>query len=72
MRVTAFAALLLLGLAACGKSRPGKDARFEHPAGRADDSVIAKSKLPGASGVRRALEAADTARARRAAEDTIQ
>lgn len=60
----------LLAAAACGKER-GTDTRLEHPAAGASDSAIAQSKLPGSSGVRRAMEAADSAKARRAAEDSI-
>ncbi len=58
-------------VAACGK-RPSTDARQEHPGAGASDSAIAQSKLPGAGGVRKALEAQDSARARRALEDTVQ
>jgi len=56
-------------LAACG----GKDttARAEHPAAGVQESVLAKSKLPGASGVGAALKLSDSASARRAREDSI-
>lgn len=55
--------------AACG----GKDtdARAEHPAAGAQESVIAKSKLPGAQAVGAALKLSDSATARRAREDSI-
>jgi len=38
---------------------------------RETDSVIGQSSLPGASGVRKAMEAQDSARARAAALDTV-
>ena len=38
---------------------------------RERDSVIGASKLPGAAGVRRALQAADSATARRRVEDSL-
>jgi hypothetical protein len=63
---------VLLALSACGKQSDDTATRLEHPAGNASDSAIAQSKLPGAGGVRKALEAQDSARARRALEDTIR
>jgi hypothetical protein len=61
----------LLALSACGTQSDDTATRLEHPAGNASDSAIAQSRLPGAGGVRKALELGDTARARRALEDTI-
>lgn len=55
--------------AACSKELP--DGRQEHPAGYAQDSAIAASKLPGATGVKRAMSVADSAQARRRLEDSI-
>jgi hypothetical protein len=65
-RSLACAALLLLG---CG----GKDtsSRTEHPAAGAQDSAIARSNLPGATGVGGALRVADSAAARRAREAAV-
>ena len=62
-------AITSLALAACG----GKDtsARTEHPAAGAQESVLAKSKLPGASGVGAALKVSDSAAARRKLADSI-
>ncbi|MBA3316492.1 MAG: hypothetical protein H0T50_00170 [Gemmatimonadales bacterium] len=43
-------------------------------AGRSEgerDSVIGQSRLPGAGGVRKSLEAGESARSRRALEDSI-
>ncbi len=64
------AALLgLLLMAACeGKST---SSRAEHPAARAQESALAKSKIPGATGVGRALKVSDSADARRKLEDSI-
>ena len=58
----------LLLLTACG----GKDtsSRTEHPAAGAQDSAIARSNLPGATGVGAAMRAADSAAARRVREDS--
>jgi hypothetical protein len=64
------AALALLGtLVGCS----GKDAspRVEHPSAAASESALAKSGLPGARGVGRAMELADSAEARRRREDSI-
>jgi hypothetical protein len=65
--------ILWLSLAgfACGGDKRTSGTRAEHPAGGASDSAIAQSRLPGAVGVRKALEVQDSARARRALEDTI-
>jgi len=63
-------ALLLAGLLACGGGRPAD--RHQTPdARRARDSVLGASDLPGAKGVQRALDVADSAAARRAREDSI-
>ena len=62
---------VLLALSACGTHADDPATRLEHPAAGASDSAIAQSRLPGAGGVRKALELGDTARARRELEDTI-
>lgn len=69
MRIAAFA-LCLVQFAGCSSRR------VQHQAGdsltqRARDSVIGASKLPGASGVRGAMRAADSAQARRLLEDSV-
>ena len=58
-----------LALCACssGQDQPALDRLSQ----RERDSVIGASKLPGAPGVRRALEAADSATARRRTEDSL-
>ena len=59
----------LLLLAACGGK--STSSRTEHPAAGAQESALARSKLPGASGVGAALRLQDSAAARRAREDSI-
>ncbi len=56
-------------LASCGGK--STDVRQEHPSARASESALAKSKLPGASGIGKALQLADSAAARRRREDSI-
>ena len=63
-----FLFLLVAPLACKGKE---KVARVEHPAAGISDSVLAKSRLPGATGVGAALRLQDSAAARRAREDSI-
>jgi len=52
---------------------PGERADSHPPdaEGRARDSVIGASRLPGATGVRGALRASDSAVSRRAQEDSV-
>jgi hypothetical protein len=56
-------------LAGCG----GKStrARQEHPAARVQDSVLGASRIPGASGIQRAMAISDSADTRRKREDSI-
>jgi hypothetical protein len=62
--------LLLTGLFACGSGPPAE--RPQTPeAQRARDSMLGASDLPGAQGVKRAMDVADSAAARRAREDSI-
>lgn len=64
------AALALMGiLLGCS----GKDAspRVEHPSAAASESALAKSGLPGAGGITKAMQIADSAEARRRREDSI-
>ncbi|HEV8357884.1 MAG TPA: hypothetical protein VGQ17_14125 [Gemmatimonadales bacterium] len=56
-------------LAACGKKTT--DARREHPSALAAESALATSRLPGASGVGKAMKLQDSALARRRREDSI-
>ncbi|NOT10197.1 MAG: hypothetical protein HOP28_18540 [Gemmatimonadales bacterium] len=64
-RVPFFA--FLLAISSCGSSPKRGADRTQ----REKDSIIGESKLPGAQGVKKALEAADSAAARRAIEDTV-
>jgi hypothetical protein len=59
---------LLLTTGCGGKST---SSRTEHPAAGAQDSMLAKSNLPGARGVGSAMRVADSAAARRAREAAI-
>jgi hypothetical protein len=56
-------------LAACGGK--GTSARQEHPAARVQDSVLGASRIPGASGIQRAMAISDSADTRRKREDSI-
>ncbi len=62
--------VLLVTLAGCG-SNGGAEQPREPQTQRQRDSAIAESGLPGAGGVRGALDAADSAAARRARADSI-
>lgn len=62
---------LLLGVVvialACSSGTRASTGRTE----RETDSVIGRSQVPGASGVQKALDASDSARARVAAQDSL-
>ena len=60
-------AVLLLALSSCTGKAPPQDQRTQ----RERDSILAKSKLPGAGGVGAALRLSDSADARRRREDSI-
>jgi hypothetical protein len=73
MRTVTLATLVLVAAVACGggdsgSARRGGDTLTE----RQRDSILSKSKIPGASGVGRAMTAADSASARNQAADTVQ
>lgn len=64
---------LIIGLvlaAACGRSGSG-DASRDTLSERQHDSILAKSSIPGASAVGRALKAADSTNARIHATDSV-
>jgi hypothetical protein len=65
---TALLAGLCLLVAACG----GKRAATQPPlSARAKESALAKSRLPGATGIGSALRVSDSAEARRRREDSV-
>ena len=66
------ALLLACVLAACADSGADSALQRDSLTRRQRDSVIANSKLPGAQGVKGALNAADAAAARQQAADTIR
>ena len=61
------AAVTLLSLWSCGGKAPPSQQRSQ----RERDSILAKSRLPGATGVGAALRLSDSADARRRREDSI-
>jgi hypothetical protein len=61
------AALLPLAFLACSSGTKASTGRTE----RETDSVIGQSQVPGAPVVKKALDAADSAKARVAAEDSV-
>jgi hypothetical protein len=67
MRALVLGALLLIGVQSCGQS--DSTARRDALTKRERDSMLGASQLPGAQGVRGALEATDSAAARRERED---
>ena len=64
-------AAVLLGVWACGSGAGDAQSAADTLTRRQKDSLIATMPIPGASGVGRALEAVDRARARAADHDTI-
>jgi hypothetical protein len=60
---------LLLGLAACTKGKA--EAAEKLPSQRERDSVLGQSKIPGATGVGKAMTAADSAGSRVQLQDSI-
>ena len=68
-RLSTGALILMLGTlasTACTESRTAGTGRTE----REKDSLIGQSKVPGASAVKRAMDASDSARNRAAQEDS--
>ncbi|HEX6133348.1 MAG TPA: hypothetical protein VFZ24_05280 [Longimicrobiales bacterium] len=64
--------LLVLVVAACsGDGAQADTAARDTLTRRQRDSIIGASRLPGARGVQRALEASDSAAARNAAIDSV-
>ena len=72
MRVIASSVVVLVLLAGCSGDSADRATTEADTLTRAQrDSVIGASRLPGAGGVRRALEIADSAAAREAARDSL-
>ena len=70
-RRLAIAVLLLVGLSSCMKHKSG-DAAAEKPRSqREQDSVLGQSKIPGATGVGKAMTLADSAGGRVQLQDSI-
>jgi hypothetical protein len=64
------ATIILILLAGCGAETPA-DQPEQSASRRARDSAVARSGLPGAESVGRAMTVADSAAARRALEDSL-
>jgi hypothetical protein len=64
------ATVILLLLSGCGAETPS-DQPGQPTSQRTRDSAVARSGLPGAAGVGRAMTVADSARARRELEDSL-
>ena len=64
--------LSVLVLAACGKSGSNDAARRDTLTERQHDSILARSQIPGAKAVGRAMTAADSMSARVRASDTVR
>ncbi len=69
MRLTILAGVLLV--IACGEGSDGGNTAADTLTRRQRDSIIGASRLPGAQGVRGALQAADSAAARNARLDSL-
>jgi len=63
--------VLCLAAAACGRGKPAR-APGDTLTTRQRDSVIGASRIPGASGITRAMQAQDSLNARTARTDSVQ
>ena len=72
MRMRAAVLLFASSLLGCADAQSDNALHRDSLTQRQRDSVIANSKLPGAGGVKGALNAADAAAARQQALDTIR
>ncbi len=68
MRTATIVACLLVGALGCGEGKERVGAQPDTLTQRQRDSLLGASPLPGAQGVRGALDASDSAAARRARE----
>jgi len=64
--------LCALVIAACGKSGKNDAARRDTLTERQHDSILARSQIPGAKAVGRAMTAADSMSSRVRASDTVR
>jgi len=64
--------LCCLVIVACGKSGSNNAARRDTLTERQHDSILARSQIPGAKAVGRAMTAADSMSARVRASDTVR
>ena len=62
----------VLVIVACGGAGGSRNAAGDTLSERQRDSILAKSRIPGASAVGRAMTAADSTSARVQASDTVQ
>jgi hypothetical protein len=73
LSVVAVSCGVLLVMGACGgKSDESRKAASDTLSERQRDSILAKSSIPGASAVGKAMTAADSTSARVRASDTVQ
>ncbi len=71
MRRRDVVAVLLLALGACTTERDTAAEKMKAPTQRERDSVLGQSKIPGATGVGRAMTVADSAGARVHLQDSL-
>lgn len=71
MRRVLWVAVSVLAFASCGREAEERPASAPEPNQRRIDSAIAKSSLPGAGAVGRAMGAADQASARARMQDSL-
>lgn len=69
---TIVAALTVIVLSGCGGSDREADTAADTLTQRQRDSILSESSIPGAGGVGRALDVADSAAARQSAMDSIR
>lgn len=63
--------VLILAIAACSSEQSGQTVNRDTLTQRQKDSILANSRIPGASGVGRAMRAADSASSRALRADTV-
>jgi hypothetical protein len=63
--------IIVILVAACSRGDSGKSAQTDTLTERQRDSILAQSRIPGASGVGSAMRAADSTSAHIRAADTV-